>query len=91
MAKCLASGRDCARRTAHVAAALFRLENSREPADIKRVLGSLVGWLAAPAQASLRRAFVVWLKQELLPARVPGRLCRRSVISWRWMPCYRAD
>jgi hypothetical protein len=56
----------------NVAAALFRLENSREPADIERVLGSLVEWLTAPAQASLRRAFVVWLKRVLLPARVPG-------------------
>jgi flagellar biosynthesis/type III secretory pathway protein FliH len=56
----------------NVAAALFRLETSRQPADIERVLGSLVEWLATPAQASLRRAFVVWLKRVLLPARVPG-------------------
>lgn len=29
-------------------------------------------WLAAPTQTALRRAFVVWLKRVLLPARVPG-------------------
>jgi hypothetical protein len=56
----------------NVAAALFRLENSREPADIERVVGTLVEWLADPAQAGLRRAVVVWLKRVLLPARLPG-------------------
>ncbi|MFB1488643.1 MULTISPECIES: Rpn family recombination-promoting nuclease/putative transposase [unclassified Thiocapsa] len=56
----------------NVAAALFRLENSRRPKDIDRVLASLIDWLAAPEQDSLRRAFVVWLKRVLLPARVPG-------------------
>jgi flagellar biosynthesis/type III secretory pathway protein FliH len=35
-------------------------------------LASLIDWLAAPEQDSLRRAFVVWLKRVLLPARVPG-------------------
>ncbi|NEX23334.1 Rpn family recombination-promoting nuclease/putative transposase [Thiorhodococcus mannitoliphagus] len=56
----------------NIAAALFRLENSRRPEDIERVLASLIEWLAAPEQDSLRRAFVVWLKRVLLPARVPG-------------------
>lgn len=56
----------------NVAAALFRLENSRAAEDIERVLGTLVEWLGAPEQARLRRAFVVWLKRVLLPARVPG-------------------
>jgi hypothetical protein len=56
----------------NVAAALSRLENSREPHDMERVLGSLVQWLAAEEQTALRRAFVVWLKRVLLPARVPG-------------------
>ena len=56
----------------NLAAALFRLENSRQPADIERVLASLVDWLTAPEQNELRRAFVVWLKRVLLPARVPG-------------------
>ena len=55
----------------NVAAALFRLENSRQPDDIERVLASLIEWLQTPEQNDLRRAFVVWLKRVLLPARVP--------------------
>jgi hypothetical protein len=31
----------------NVAAALFRLENSRRPEDIERVLASLIDWLAS--------------------------------------------
>lgn len=34
----------------NVAAALFRLENSRRPEDIERVVASLIDWLAAPEQ-----------------------------------------
>lgn len=53
-------------------AALFRLENARAPENMQRVVGCLVDWLADPEHASLRRAFVVWLKRVLLPARLPG-------------------
>lgn len=56
----------------NIADALFRLENSRTPADIEGVVACLVDWRAAPTQTALRRAFVVWLKRVLLPARVPG-------------------
>lgn len=56
----------------NVAAALFRLENSRAAEDIERVLATLVDWLAAPERAPLRRAFVVWLERVLLRARVPA-------------------
>lgn len=56
----------------NLAAALFRLENSRTPEDIERVVARLIEWLADPGQFALRRAFVVWLKRVLLPARVPG-------------------
>jgi len=55
----------------NVAAALFRLENSRTPADVQRVVAALVAWLHEPAHASLRRAFTVWLRRVLLPARLP--------------------
>ena len=41
----------------NLSAALFRLENSRGPADLQRVVATLVEWLRAPEQASLRRAF----------------------------------
>ena len=55
----------------NVAAALFRLENSRTPTDVQRVVVALVAWLHEPAHASLRRAFTVWLRRVLLPARLP--------------------
>jgi predicted transposase YdaD len=56
----------------NLVAALFRLENSRTPEDVRRVLAALVDWLAAPKQASVRRAFMVWLKRVFLPGRMPG-------------------
>lgn len=59
-------------RQRNLVAALFRLENSRTPADIEQVLDQLVRWLSAAEQGDLRRAFVVWLKRVLLPARAPG-------------------
>ena len=52
--------------------ALFSLEQSREPADIERILEKLIDWLALADQRELRRSFTVWIKQVLLPARVPG-------------------
>jgi len=56
----------------NLVAALCRLEHSREPEDLQRVLGALIDWLQAPADDSLRRAFTVWLRRVLLPARLPG-------------------
>ena len=44
----------------NVAAALFRMENSRTPHDVEQVLVALVEWLKASGQDSLRRAFTVW-------------------------------
>ena len=56
----------------NVAAALFRMENSRTPQDVERVLAALFEWLKAPGKTSLRRAFTVWLK------RVAGADARRG-------------
>ena len=56
----------------NLSAALFRLENSRNPVEIERVVTALVEWLQAPDQLTLRRAFSTWLRQVLLPARWPG-------------------
>jgi hypothetical protein len=56
----------------NLAAALFRLKNSRTPQDVERILAALVTWLRAPEQSSLRRAFTVWLKRVFLPGRLPG-------------------
>jgi hypothetical protein len=43
----------------NLAAALFRLENSRTPGEVQRVLGALIDWLKAPEQGHLRRVFTV--------------------------------
>ncbi len=56
----------------NLAAALFRLERSRRPADLREVVAALADWLATPEQTGLRRAFTVWIKRVLLPRRVPG-------------------
>jgi predicted transposase YdaD len=56
----------------NLVAALFRLENSRTPAEIDCVLGTLKKWLSSPEQLSLRRAFAVWLGRVIL-ARLPGK------------------
>ena len=57
----------------NLAAALFRLEKSRNAADIQNVLLALIGWLQEPEHAELRRAFAVWLVQVLLPIRFKGK------------------
>lgn len=56
----------------NLAAALFRLENSRSALDIQKVVKELILWLRAPEQRSLQRAFTVWLKRVLLPGRLKG-------------------
>ncbi len=56
----------------NLAAAVFRLENSRSPEALGAVVAELVEWLRAPEQEGLRRSFAVWVKRVLLPARLPG-------------------
>jgi len=56
----------------NLAAALMRLENSRAPQELQKVVAMLVRWLHAPEQQDLSRAFTVWIKRVLLPARLPG-------------------
>src|SRR5436305_354880 len=56
----------------NVAAALFRLEKSRSPEDIERVLTALLEWLWEPEMAALRESFAAYLSEVLLPNRVPG-------------------
>lgn len=55
----------------NLVAALFRLENSHSDAEVLAVVRSLVEWLTRPEQASLRRAFVVWINRAIL-RRTPG-------------------
>src|SRR5215208_1367947 len=54
----------------NLAAALFRLEKSREVADVDRVLSNLVEWLRSPEESSLRQAFAVWVV-KVLSSRLP--------------------
>ncbi len=55
----------------NLAAAVFRLEASREPEDLRRMVHALAVWLRAPGQASLRDSLTVWLRQ-VLEARLKG-------------------
>jgi len=55
----------------NLVAALFRLENSRSDGEVLAVVRSLLEWLTRPEQASLRRAFVVWINRVIL-RRSPG-------------------
>ena len=55
----------------NVVAALFRLENSRGPEDVCQVIEALGAWLQRSEQSELRRAFVGWLREVLLPRRMP--------------------
>ncbi len=56
----------------NLAAALFRMEKSNTPEDMRQLVSALVEWLKAPEQTSLRRAFTVWINRVLLPHRMPG-------------------
>jgi predicted transposase YdaD len=56
----------------NLVAALFRLENSRQMQDFRRVLSTLIEWLTLPAQESLLRAFFVWVSRVALRRRLPG-------------------
>jgi len=57
----------------NLVAAIFRLEQSNEPADVRALVQQLIEWLKAPEQTSLRRAFAVWIRRVLLPVRLPGQ------------------
>jgi hypothetical protein len=56
----------------NLSAALFQLEASRTPQQVRKIIGALVLWLASPEQASLRRAFAIWLSRVFLPRRMPS-------------------
>src|SRR5436305_7702664 len=58
----------------NLAAALFRLEKSRTPQDVRRVVVALRDWLKEPEHAELRRDFATWVVEVLLPARMPGKV-----------------
>jgi len=56
----------------NLAAALFKLEKSRDPERLREVVAALADWLKAPEQTGLRRSFTVWINRVLLRSRLPG-------------------
>lgn len=57
----------------NLVSAIFQLERSRYPEDIRAVVSSLIKWLKSPEQATIRRSFTVWINRVLLPVRLPGQ------------------
>ncbi|SOE52536.1 Rpn family recombination-promoting nuclease/putative transposase [Orrella dioscoreae] len=53
-------------------ALLFQLEQSRHPNEMTNILADLARCTRSPGDASLRRAFVEWLRNALLPGRFPS-------------------
>jgi hypothetical protein len=58
----------------NLTAALFRLEKSRGPEDVQRILVSLIEWLREPGLEELRRSFTQWLQKVFLPDRVEATI-----------------
>jgi predicted transposase YdaD len=56
----------------NLAAAMMRLEKSRDPQAMLDAMSALIEWLNAPERRRLRRAFAVWIRRVLLPGRLPG-------------------
>ena len=57
----------------NLVSAIFQLEQSQYPEDAHAVVVHLIKWLKHPKQASIRRAFTVWINRVLLPAHLPGQ------------------
>ena len=51
----------------NLVSALVALENSGSAEDLSQVLAALSGWLQSPEDDELRRAFVGWVRQVVLP------------------------
>lgn len=56
----------------NLVAALFRLEQSRDPEPVHEAVRALGEWLTDPEQSELRHSFVVWLREAFLATRLPG-------------------
>ena len=46
----------------NLVSAVVRLENSRTPADLRRVVDALVEWLPGPGQQEIKRSFGEWIR-----------------------------
>ena len=53
----------------NLVSALVGLENSRSAAGLSNVLEALSDWVEGPGEDELRRAFVEWVRQAVLPGR----------------------
>ena len=53
----------------NLVSALVGLENSRSAASLSKVLEALSDWVEGPGEDELRRAFVEWVRQAVLPGR----------------------
>ena len=49
----------------NLVSAVVRLENSRTPVDLKRVVDALVEWLPGPGQREIKRSFREWIRLVL--------------------------
>ena len=56
----------------NLVSALVGLENSGSAESLSKVLGALSDWLRDSEDDELRRAFVEWIRQVVLPGRFPG-------------------
>ncbi|MCS6785693.1 MAG: Rpn family recombination-promoting nuclease/putative transposase [Thiobacillaceae bacterium] len=57
----------------NVVADIIRLETSRYPQQLRQAVSRLAARLRAPEQASLRRAFTVWINRVVLRRLMPGQ------------------
>ena len=46
----------------NLVSAVVRLENSRTPADLRRVVDALLDWLPGPGQQEIKRSFGEWIR-----------------------------
>lgn len=58
--------------TRNVVAAIFRLQQSRSPQELREVILQLTDWLSTEEHKELRQAFAQWLSLALIPSKVPG-------------------
>ena len=56
----------------NLAAAMVRLEKSRDTEAMERVLEAAAEWLRAPGLEELRKSFTDWVLRVLLPSRIRG-------------------
>jgi predicted transposase/invertase (TIGR01784 family) len=59
--------------TRNLVSAVFKLEKSRNPEDMRELVSTLIVWLKAPDKENIRRSFAVWINRVLLPLHMPGQ------------------